>query len=425
MKKWLVGFTALAGLSAALVAAQGQPLLFLSTQFTPIEEAQRMRTSILSGFQNVDFLPQDPAPFVDRIIAEMRANKVNVGVIGGQHGDFPNLAVAGALDDLDDVMARLKDRKFPANYVTLGKLGGNDQLYIPWMQATYIMVANKEALKYLPAGVNINSISYLQLAAWGANIQKATGQRKLGFPAGPRGLMHRFFQGYLLPSYTGSVVTKFRSAGAQTAWKDLKTIWQYVNPQSTAYDFMQEPLLSGEVWVAWDHVARLRQALTQRPNDFVTFAAPAGPRGVGYMPVVAGLAIPKGTPDRARSVALIEYLTRPDVQARTLRENGFFPVIGAPLPTDLPVGLQMMADAVARYGKNKNVVSSLLPLGLGARSGEFNKVYSDTFQRIILRNENIPNVLDAQANELKRVINDAKAPCWAPDAPSSGPCPVD
>jgi multiple sugar transport system substrate-binding protein len=425
MKKWLFGGAVIAAAVAAAVVAQGQPLIFLSTQFTPIEEAQRMRTSILKDFAGVDFLPQDPAPFADRVIAEMKAGKVNVGVIGGQHGDFPNLVNAGALDNLSDVLTKLANRKFPANYVNLGKLGTQNQQYIPWMQATYIMVANKEALKYLPQGVNVNNLTYLQLRNWGANIQRATGQRKLGFPAGPRGLMHRFFQGYLLPSYTASVVTKFRTAGAQTAWRDFREVWQYANPQSTSYDFMQEPLLSGEVWVAWDHVARLRDALTQKPNDFVTFPAPAGPRGVGYMPVVAGLAIPKGTPDRERSVALIEYLTRPDIQARTLRENGFFPVVGTALPADLPVGLKMMADAVAKYGTNKNVVPSLLPLGLGAKSGEFNKVFQDAFQLIILRNGDIKRSLDQLSGDLKRVINDVKAPCWAPDPVSSGACPVE
>jgi multiple sugar transport system substrate-binding protein len=143
------------------------------------------------------------------------------------------------------------------------------------------------------------------------------------------------------------------------------------------------------------------------------------------MPVVAGLAIPKGTPDRERSVALIEYLTRPDIQARTLRENGFFPVVGTALPADLPVGLKMMADAVAKYGTNKNVVPSLLPLGLGAKSGEFNKVFQDAFQLIILRNGDIKRSLDQLSGDLRRVINDVKAPCWAPDPVSSGACPVE
>ena len=48
--------------------------------------------------------------------------------------------------------------------MTLGKLGTAQQLYIPWMQATYIMAANKKALPYLPAGADINALTYEQLA---------------------------------------------------------------------------------------------------------------------------------------------------------------------------------------------------------------------------------------------------------------------
>ena len=46
-------------------------------------------------------------------------------------------------------------------------------------------------------------------------MAEATGSPKFGFPAGPKGLKHRFFQGFLLPAYTGSEVTKFRSAEAE------------------------------------------------------------------------------------------------------------------------------------------------------------------------------------------------------------------
>ena len=34
-------------------------------------------------------------------------------------------------------------------------------------------------------------------------------------------------------------------------------------------------------------------------------------------------------------------------------------------------------------------------------------------------------VLDEQAQALKGLIDEAGAPCWAPDAPSEGPCPVE
>ena len=423
--RWFLGALALVGAGAAVVAAQAQPALFLSTQFTPVEEAQRMRQVILKNFPSpVEFLPQANAPFTDRVLAEAKAGKVTSTMLGALHGDYPPLLAAGALDSVDDVLASLKGRKFPKEYLTLGKLGTANQVYIPWMQATYIMVANKESLKYLPAGADVNKLTYDQLKAWGASITKATGQKKLGIPAGPSSLIHRFLQGYLYPSYTGSAVTRFRNKDAIAMWQDLKEIWQYVNPQATTYNFMQEQLLSGEVWVAWDHIARLRDALNQRPNDFIAFPAPVGPNGRGFMPVLAGFAIPKGSANRAQAAAMIEYLTRPEVQIETLKQNSFFPVVDVKLPADLPVGVKMAADAIKKQSSSIVSVSSLLPVGLGSKGGEFNKVFTDTFARIILRGEDIKAALDTESANLRKIMQDTKAPCWSPDPPSSGPCPV-
>ena len=424
-KTWLLTALACAAGASLLALAQGQPLVFLSTQFTPVEEAQRMRTVILKNFPNpVEYLPQANAPYTDRILAEFKAGKVNTGLLGGLHGDYPPLAAAGALDNIDDVLTSLKGRKFPKEYLQLGKLGTGNQIYIPWMQATYIMVANKQALKYLPTGTDVNRLTYAQLTAWGENIFKATGQKRLGIPAGPSSLLHRFLQGYAYPSYTGSAVSKFRSGDAARMWTDLKNLWQYVNPQAETYNFMQEPLLSGEVWVGWDHVARLTNALNTKPNDFVAFPAPIGRAGRGFMPVLAGLSIPKNSTNRAHAAALIEYLTRPETQIETLKQNAFFPVVDLKMPTDLPAGIRMAADAIKRQSSSSVSRSSLLPVGLGSKGGEFNKVYLDTFARIVLRGEEVKSALDTEAANLRRIMQETKAPCWSPDPVSSGPCPV-
>ena len=66
----------------------------------------------------------------------------------------------------------------------------------------------------------------------------------------------------------------------------------------------------------------------------------------------------------------------------------------------------------------------ILPVGLGAKGGEFNKVYMDSFQRIVLRNEPVKDVLEAQAKALDTLMKDTGAPCWAPDKPSQGACAV-
>ena len=63
-------------------------------------------------------------------------------------------------------------------------------------------------------------------------------------------------------------------------------------------------------------------------------------------------------------------------------------------------------------------------IGSGDLGGQFNQVYIDTFERIVLAGQDIRAVLDEQGGQLAQILEDANAPCWAPDAPSDGPCPV-
>ncbi|RYE85001.1 MAG: extracellular solute-binding protein [Hyphomicrobiales bacterium] len=417
-----------AGAAAILLTANlaaAQDVNFLSTQLRPVEEAQKVRQVLLKGVPGkVSYLVEEPPQFDVRMKAEGRAGKRTISLAGALHGELQPLVTSGDIEPIDDIAAKLSDRGIPQGLMELGKLGTGKQVYIPWMQATYVMVARKEALASLPAGADVNALTYDQLESWGKALTEKTGKRLIGFPAGPKGLMPRFYQGYLYPSFTGGVVTPFRSADAEAMWGKFKSLWQYVNPNSTSYDFMQEPLMAGEVWVAFDHVARLKDALVQEPDKYVTFPAPAGPKGRGYMPVIAGLAIPKGAPDRAGAAAVIEHLTKPGVQVKTAAEVGFFPVVKADLPADLSPGIKLIAEGVAKTQGAKDALPALLPIGLGDKGGEFNKVFSDSFQRIVLRGENPRTVLDAQAVALKGLMETTKAPCWAPDKPSEGACPV-
>ncbi len=409
--------------TASATAASAAPVLFWSDQGTPVEEQQRIRDNVLSGFSGeVDFQPQDPGPFVTRIQAEAQAGKGEIGVIGGLHGDFAGFPDVVA--DVSDLAKSLMSVGVNETYLGLGKLGTSEQKYIPWMQATYIMAANKKALEYLPQGADINALTYDQLIAWAKTMAEKTGSPKFGIPAGPKGLIHRFFQGYAYPSFTSSEVTKFRSPEAVAMWEKIKELWKYTSPASTSYSFMQEQLLSEEVWVAWDHTARLADAFNQKPDDFVAFPAPAGPAGRGFMPVVAGLGIPKTAPDMDTAKKLITYMLQPDTQIAMLKANGFFPVVKADLPADMPASVRAEGAAVAAQSGSKDANPGLLPIGLGANGGKFNKVYVDAFQQIVLNNADIKTVLDQQAEILAGIMKESNAPCWAPDAKSDGPCPV-
>jgi multiple sugar transport system substrate-binding protein len=410
-----------ATLGLAAPAAKAQ-VLFWSSQAAPVEETQKMREQVLKDFPGgVDFQPQEPGPFVTRIEAEAAAGKGSIGVVGALHGDLATYEANWA--DLSDI--DLSGVAVSPALLELGKLGTGEQKYLPWMQATYVMAANKQALQYLPEGADINALTYDQLIAWAKATAEATGSPKFGFPAGPKGLKHRFFQGFLLPAYTGSTVTQFRSAGAEEAWSKFKDLWQYTNPASTNYDFMQEPLLTGDVWIAFDHIARLAEAFNQKPDEFVAFPAPAGPKGRAFMPVLAGMAVPKGAPDVAKAKDLVKYMMQPEQQVATLLATNFFPVTDAALPADLPPAAQALGKAVQMMTSAPDALPALLPVGLGDKGGQFNQVYTDTFERIVLAGQDIRTVLDSQADALRGVMQAANAPCWLPDAPSEGACPVE
>ena len=413
-------------------AATAGTVTFVSSQGQPANEAQQMSSRVLTGFDGLANFISGPtaAQDVDKITAEQRTGRGTIDVLALQHGDFTTLGASDALMDLTPLLQHLhKDRQFPQALLDYGKLGTTKQYYIPWLQATYMMAVNKKALHYLPRGYDVNNLTYDQLVTWSQGIQKATGERMFGLPAAPgtqAGLMNRFLQGYAYPSYSGGEVTGFRSPQAVQMWQMLKRLWSVTNPQSTTYSQLQDPLLSGDVLLGWDHQARLQNALQQQPDQFIAVPAPKGPKGLGYMSVVVGLAIPKTAPNKAGAEALIDYLTQPKNQVAAGAAIGFFPVVEGVKMTgsDAPAYLTAEASVAAKYAANKNAVVALLPVGLGATSDQFTLVYQDTFTRIILRNEDIQTVLTDEASKLQALLDTVKAPCWPPDPPSTGTCQI-
>lgn len=413
---------ALSGVAVVLTTMPVQAeTLFWSTQARPAEEAQAMTEQVLSGFEGgVDYQPNEGGPWLTRLQAELQAGSGTIGVLGALHGDFSAMN-PDDLVDLSDMGVMSSSDTFN----NLAKLGTDNMQYIPWMQASYVMAANKEALQYLPEGADINALTYDQLIQWAANAHKAAGEPKFGFPAGPKGLKHRFFQGYLYPSYTDGVVRTFASDEAVGAWEAFKKLWEHTNPASTNFSFMQEQLLSGDAWIVFDHTSRLANAFNERPDDFVAFPAPAGPTGRGFMPVLAGVAIPSTAPDMDSAKELVAYMLKPETQIATLRATNFFPVVDVALPDDLPPSVKAAGDAIAKMSGAADANPGLLPAGLGDKGGDFNKVFVDTFERVILAGQDIRTVLDDQKGKLAAIMNETGAPCWAPDAPSEGACPVE
>lgn len=404
---------------ATAVPEMSADVIFFSTQFSPVEEQERFRAILAEG--GYDFNASEEGPLLDLALA----GSGQIDVIGALHGTFPPLARTDALMNMIDIADDLSaDRELASAYIDTGLLGSDDFLYyIPWLQATYIMAAHVDALAYLPDGADVNDLTWEELGEWCQNILEETGQPRCGLPHA--GLFQRFLQGYLWPSFTGGMVSEFRSQAAvdMLAWA-RDSLWPAVHPQSISYAFMQEPLLAGEVWVAFDHTARLLDAFNTEPDNFIAFPAPAGPAGRGFMPVIVGLGIPADAPNPEGAAALIDFLTRPDIQEMILNELGFFPVVEGVDTSNLPEGIGIEAEAVAAQTASANALPALLPVGLGERSGEINQIFRNAFDRVVLNGEDIEIVLAEEGAALQALMDETGAPCWEPDPVSEGPCQV-
>ena len=254
-----------------------------------------------------------------------KAGKVTVGVVGGQHGDFAPLVSAGYMDDVSALVQRLSDRNFPPKILELSKFNTDKNYYVPWAQATYVLAINKKALQYLPAGADVNALTYDQLKTVGRQTSPdANRPAQDWFPRRSEGPVRA-----LLRRVSVSVVHRFERCGrlqeprsgeqcglgSATCWKTA------VSPQSTSYDFMQEPLLSQEVWIAWDHTARSINAATsaaRRLHSGARTSRSKGPRlHAGHRPGHS-----QGRAHRASSEKLIEFLTQPQTQINTADAAG-------------------------------------------------------------------------------------------------------
>src|SRR5262249_23305322 len=127
--------------SSGQEAHAGTVALF-SSQAPPGDRAGAKRPGLLAALHRAADLgnSRSDAQIVQQVQAEEQAGKVTVDLIGGLHGDFPQLAQAGQLQDLTPLLQKLEqDRHFNPDLLKYGKLGSGKQYYIPWLQATYMM----------------------------------------------------------------------------------------------------------------------------------------------------------------------------------------------------------------------------------------------------------------------------------------------
>ena len=409
----------------ATPTAKPAKIVWASTQLVPPKEQAFVKQELLAEFKketgiDVEFVGMSYSDLSLKLESEEKAGKVTISVIADLHGGLDLFASKGWLEDLSR-FPPLSGRTFPQVLEKYSRLHGI-KAYVPWLTATYVMVVNKKAFEYLPPGLTKEDVikgtekwTYDALLAWAKNLYEKTGKKLLGFPAGPHGLFVRFLHGYLYPSFTGAQVKNFDSPEAVEMWNYLRELWKYVNPASTTWDAMADPLLRGEVWIAWDHTARIKDAITTKPDEFVVVPTPRGPKGRGFILVIVGLAIPKNAPNQETAWKLIDYLTKPETEVKILRKVGFFPAVQEASGIIPEGALKILAEGVNRQLSTKDALVAMIP-SLGAKGGDFKEIYITAFKEIVLQGKDPATVTKQLKGQLLKLFEETGAPLPPPDS---------
>ncbi len=183
----------------------------------------------------------------------------------------------------------------------------------------------------------------------------------------------------------------------------------YVHTASTTWMAMDEPLLKQEVLIAWDHTARLKAAIVEKPDQFVIIPVPRGPKGRGYITVAVGMAIPVDAPQEDNTIKLIDYLTKPEAQVLVYKNVGFFPVV-AEAEGAIPEGpLKILAKGVLTQSATPDSIMVLIP-SLGPKSGEFTGLYREVFTKVVIDGADIESAIKKADATMKSIFKEIGVP---------------
>jgi len=298
-------------------------LVFESRLFSPPREQEFFINEIIKPFEDehgvkVYFQILSDDDQFERAEVQQSTNHVSTDIICAHNGKMPDWLDAGWVEDLTPLVKSWTDRHFSPTFNSDTNRDGK-QYFLPVGADVYLLLANNKALPYLPAGADIDAITWEQYAQWAVNIAEGEGEGKVCITGIPMKSWVYMFGGSAL-SY-GSGFPDANSAEAMEAWKIWETIGKANGfvPTVMNIDSCVDPMMREESWLTVFHNARAGQVYASNETQFTLAPAPGGSKGIGTIAGVSGYAIMKGAPNYDLAVDFLEYLTRPEIQVKIAR----------------------------------------------------------------------------------------------------------
>ncbi|MCF6334282.1 MAG: extracellular solute-binding protein [Spirochaetales bacterium] len=392
MRKVLITLVMLSLLTTGFLFAGGKTetdanaptsLVVSSRLWSPAAEQKFLYDEVFPEFEKennvvVKFEILDDTVLLKRAKLQAETGRVTTDVVIVHNGVMDQWISNNYVEELP--VSDWKGRTFSAAFMDSITSGGKTY-FAPVGGDVYLLLANKKALKYLPAGVDVQDITWEQYVDWAVAIADGEGEGKTAVTGVPMKSLIYMYGGMFL-SYGGEFPV-INSPGAIEGWKLLTKMHKAYSPTVMTYDNVTAPMKSGETWLTVAHMARTGEAYRSNPSNYVIAKAPKGPKGIGSIAGVSGFGIPVGAENRDLALKFIEFMTRPDIAVKVARgTGGFLPPIDEAIAVlgDSPV------DEVIKKGVmvlQTGVVSGV-PGSAYTSWGAVKQVYDDVFAEMII-----------------------------------------
>jgi multiple sugar transport system substrate-binding protein len=392
MRKLIITFILLSLVTIGLLFAGGQAgkagdaptsLIVSSRLYSRATETKFLYDEIFPEFEAennvvIKFEILDDEPLLKRARLQNETGRYTTDVVIAGTGWMPQWIENGFVEALP--VDQWKDRTFSAAFMTTTSSGGKTY-FAPVGADVYLMLANKKAMKYLPAGADVQNITWEQYINWAVAIAEGEGEGKTAVTGVPMQSLIYMYGGMFL-SYGGDFPI-INSPGAVAGWKLLTKMKNAYSPTVMTYDNVTIPMKSGETWLTVAHMARMGEAYRSNPANYIIAPAPKGPKGIGSIAGASGFALPAGAPNPDLAIKFIEFMTRPDIAVRIARgTGGFLP----PIDESIDVLGDSPIDEVIKKGVMvlQNGVLSGVPASDYSSWGAVKQVYDDVFAEMII-----------------------------------------
>jgi len=377
-------------------------VVITSGAFNAPEEADYVIKEVIEPFEkesgiDIDFQVAKETDSYKKAKLQKETGDVTVDLMILHTGDMPKWLGEGYIADSTEAIKGYEGRTFMKAFDTETKKGGKTY-FAPISADVYLTIANAEAEKYLPEGVNVDDLSWEDYANWSNAIAKGEGVGKTvttGIPM--KTFLYQFGAAQLS---NGAEFPNLNSEETKQTWKLYEKMANDFIPSVKNVDDTVGPLRRGEAWLTVAHNAKVGQIYATNETGYVIGPAPKGPKGRGTIAGAYGIGVMEGSKNQEAAKIVMEYLTRPETLVKISKgTGGFIP------PVEEAVGLLGDDPEDQVIKKAMTVLEEGAVSGTNASQfkdwGAVKQVYDNVFGKLLNNKKVTDKDLDEAQKELE------------------------